>query len=139
MIEEVGIRGEKIAEIITRPVTASYTDEVVIDSFLQKCAKCWEHITRCEVTCGAEENKSFHGNSISIFVKIEKSIHSRAYLCIFSSHSSESLCRFLPSASMYEAFSVGKQNHTSIHGSYGEYSEPSSQLSKSQMMQAGLS
>ncbi len=100
MIEEVRIRDEEIAKIITRPITTTDTYERIIDSFLKQSAECWEDITRCEVTRRTKKNESFHRNSISIFVKIEKSIHSRAYLCLFSSHSSESLCRFLPLVSM---------------------------------------
>lgn len=139
MIEKIWIRSEKITKIITRPVSTTNTYEVIIDSFLKQSTECWQDIARCEVTCRTKKDKSFHRNSISIFVKIEKSIHSMAYLCIFSSHFSELLCRFLPSASMCEAYSRERQSHTSIPGSSGEYSEPSSQLSKSPMMQAGLS
>lgn len=67
MIQEIRIRREEVAKIITRPITATDTDEMIIDSFLEQSSKCWEHIPCSEVSCRPKKNESFHDESIRLF------------------------------------------------------------------------
>lgn len=64
MIQQISVRCEEVAEIVTRPVTTTDTDEMIINSFHKKCAESREHIAGREVTSGPEKDKSFHRESI---------------------------------------------------------------------------
>ncbi len=60
VVEEVCIWSQEIAEIISRPITSSDADQMIVNSFHEKRAESREHIAGREVTSGPEKDKCFH-------------------------------------------------------------------------------